>query len=89
MHMDAYQFYVIVVVSDSSLLTETVDLATSLYDYACGRIPNNLDLMMGLFNCYVREYAYVKQQQVDGFCRPPLSLVWVFIFSLGICDSYA
>ncbi|XP_010685884.2 N-terminal acetyltransferase B complex auxiliary subunit NAA25 isoform X2 [Beta vulgaris subsp. vulgaris] len=42
---------------------DRLDLATSLYDYACGRIPNNLDLMMGLFNCYVREYAYVKQQQ--------------------------
>ncbi|XP_021720964.1 N-terminal acetyltransferase B complex auxiliary subunit NAA25-like isoform X1 [Chenopodium quinoa] len=42
---------------------DRLDLATSLYDYACGRIPNNLELMMGLFNCYVREYAYVKQQQ--------------------------
>ncbi|XP_074301820.1 N-terminal acetyltransferase B complex auxiliary subunit NAA25-like isoform X1 [Silene latifolia] len=40
-----------------------LDLATSLYDYACAKIPNNLELMMGLFNCYVREYAYVKQQQ--------------------------
>ncbi|KAH9624384.1 hypothetical protein KSS87_011895 [Heliosperma pusillum] len=40
-----------------------LDLATSLYDYACAKIPNNLELMMGLFNCYVRQYAYVKQQQ--------------------------
>uniref|UniRef100_A0A7C9ARA7 Phagocyte signaling-impaired protein n=1 Tax=Opuntia streptacantha TaxID=393608 RepID=A0A7C9ARA7_OPUST len=40
-----------------------LDLATSLYDYACVKFPNNLELMMGLFNCYVREYAYVKQQQ--------------------------
>lgn len=42
---------------------DRLDLATSLYDYACSRIPNNLELMMGLFNCYVREYSYVKQQQ--------------------------
>lgn len=42
---------------------DRLDLATSLYDYACGKVPNNLELMMGLFNCYVREYAYVKQQQ--------------------------
>lgn len=40
-----------------------LDLATNLYDYACVKFPNNLELMMGLFNCYVREYAYVKQQQ--------------------------
>ncbi|CAO2840025.1 unnamed protein product [Amaranthus hypochondriacus] len=42
---------------------DRLDLATSLYDYACNKIPNNMELMMGLFNCYVREYAYVKQQQ--------------------------
>lgn len=41
-----------------------VDLATSCYEYACTKYPNNLELMMGLFNCYVREYSYVKQQQV-------------------------
>ncbi|KAH9309985.1 hypothetical protein KI387_037896, partial [Taxus chinensis] len=40
-----------------------VDLATSCYELACAKLPNNLDLMMGLFNCYVREYSYVKQQQ--------------------------
>lgn len=43
-----------------------VDMATSCYEYACGKFPNNLELMMGLFNCYVREYSFVKQQQVDG-----------------------
>lgn len=42
---------------------DRLDLATSCYEYACGKIPNNPDLMMGLFNCYVREYSYVKQQQ--------------------------
>ncbi|KAF3645351.1 hypothetical protein FXO38_19673 [Capsicum annuum] len=41
-----------------------LDMATSCYEYACGKFPNNLDLMMGLFNCYVREYSFVKQQQI-------------------------
>jgi N-terminal acetyltransferase B complex non-catalytic subunit len=40
-----------------------LDLATSCYAHACGKYPNNLELMMGLFNCYVREYSFVKQQQ--------------------------
>ncbi|KAK9279563.1 hypothetical protein L1049_013242 [Liquidambar formosana] len=40
-----------------------LDLATSCYEHACGKFPNNLELMMGLFNCYVREYSFVKQQQ--------------------------
>ncbi|XP_038901393.1 N-terminal acetyltransferase B complex auxiliary subunit NAA25 [Benincasa hispida] len=40
-----------------------MDLATSCYEYACGKFPNHLDLMMGLFNCYVREHSFVKQQQ--------------------------
>lgn len=42
----------------------SVDLATDCYEHACGKFPNNLELMMGLFNCYVREYSFVKQQQV-------------------------
>ena len=42
-----------------------VDLATSCYEYACGKFLNNLEIMMGLFNCYVREYSFVKQQQVS------------------------
>ncbi|GAB4860256.1 hypothetical protein Ancab_011737 [Ancistrocladus abbreviatus] len=42
---------------------DRLDLATNCYEYACGKFPNNLELMMGLFNCYVREYSYVKQQQ--------------------------
>ncbi|KAB2028652.1 hypothetical protein ES319_D05G111100v1 [Gossypium barbadense] len=41
-----------------------LELATSCYEHACGKFPNNLELMMGLFNCYVREYSFVKQQQV-------------------------
>ncbi|XP_023512979.1 N-terminal acetyltransferase B complex auxiliary subunit NAA25-like isoform X1 [Cucurbita pepo subsp. pepo] len=40
-----------------------MDFATSCYEYACGKFPNHLDLMMGLFNCYVRENLFVKQQQ--------------------------
>ncbi|KAH6765715.1 Tetratricopeptide repeat superfamily protein [Perilla frutescens var. hirtella] len=41
-----------------------LDMATSCYEHACTRYPNNLELMMGLFNCYVREYSFVKQQQI-------------------------
>ncbi|KAK6145231.1 hypothetical protein DH2020_022051 [Rehmannia glutinosa] len=41
-----------------------LDMATSCYDHACTKYPNNLELMMGLFNCYVREYSFVKQQQI-------------------------
>ncbi|CAK9164142.1 unnamed protein product [Ilex paraguariensis] len=41
-----------------------LDMATGCYEHACGRFPNNLELMMGLFNCYVREYSFVKQQQI-------------------------
>ncbi|XP_075519696.1 N-terminal acetyltransferase B complex auxiliary subunit NAA25-like isoform X1 [Primulina tabacum] len=41
-----------------------LDMATSCYEFACGKYPNNLELMMGLFNCYVREYSFVKQQQI-------------------------
>ncbi|XP_048420479.1 N-terminal acetyltransferase B complex auxiliary subunit NAA25 isoform X1 [Pyrus x bretschneideri] len=40
-----------------------LEMATSCYEYACGKFSNNLELMMGLFNCYVREYSFVKQQQ--------------------------
>ncbi|OVA02810.1 Multicopper oxidase [Macleaya cordata] len=40
-----------------------LDIATSCYEYACGKVSNNLELMMGLFNCYVRERSFVKQQQ--------------------------
>ncbi|XP_071716967.1 N-terminal acetyltransferase B complex auxiliary subunit NAA25 isoform X2 [Rutidosis leptorrhynchoides] len=40
-----------------------LDMATSCYEHACGKFPTNLELMMGLFNCYVREYSFVKQQQ--------------------------
>ncbi|XP_049406545.1 N-terminal acetyltransferase B complex auxiliary subunit NAA25 isoform X2 [Solanum stenotomum] len=41
-----------------------LDMATSCYEYAYAKFPNNLDLMMGLFNCYVRQYSFVKQQQI-------------------------
>ncbi|XP_039042977.1 N-terminal acetyltransferase B complex auxiliary subunit NAA25-like isoform X3 [Hibiscus syriacus] len=40
-----------------------LELATSCYEHACGKFPNNLELMMGLFNCYVGEYSFVMQQQ--------------------------
>ncbi|CAJ1960492.1 unnamed protein product [Sphenostylis stenocarpa] len=40
-----------------------LDLATACYEHACSKYPGNLELMTGLFNCYVREYSFVKQQQ--------------------------
>ncbi|PKU67320.1 peptide alpha-N-acetyltransferase [Dendrobium catenatum] len=42
---------------------DRLDLATQCYEHACRKFPNNLELLMGLFNCYVREYSFVKQQQ--------------------------
>ncbi|KAJ0742796.1 putative N-acetyltransferase B complex, non-catalytic subunit [Helianthus annuus] len=39
-------------------------MATSCCEYACGKFPNNLELVMGLFSCYVRGYSFVKQQQI-------------------------
>ncbi|GAU27259.1 hypothetical protein TSUD_125400 [Trifolium subterraneum] len=42
---------------------DRLDLATECYEHACGKFPNKMELMMGLFNCYVREYSFVKQQQ--------------------------
>ncbi|EPS70133.1 hypothetical protein M569_04628, partial [Genlisea aurea] len=41
-----------------------LDMATSCYEYACAKYSNSLELMMGLFNCYVHEYSFVKQQQI-------------------------
>ncbi|KAE8039358.1 hypothetical protein FH972_011778 [Carpinus fangiana] len=45
-----------------------LDLATSCYEYACGKFPTNLELMMGLFNCYVREYSFtaIKMYKLVG-----------------------
>lgn len=67
-------------------------MATSCYEYACGRFANNLELMMGLFNCYVREYSFVKQQQValslllyEICVSVPIVFVWfdgIYIFIL-------
>jgi N-terminal acetyltransferase B complex non-catalytic subunit len=42
---------------------DRLDLATECYEHACGKFPNKMELVMGLFNCYVREYSFVKQQQ--------------------------
>ncbi|KAL5071163.1 hypothetical protein RYX36_022050 [Vicia faba] len=32
-----------------------LDLATVCYEHACAKFPNKMELMMGLFNCYVRD----------------------------------
>lgn len=63
----------------------TVDLATNCYEYACGKFPNNMELMMGLFNCYVREYSFVKQQQVQYLQN---SLTWINVFTLVFYTSF-
>ncbi|CAD5162973.1 unnamed protein product [Musa acuminata subsp. malaccensis] len=41
-----------------------LDHASSCYEHACAKHPNNLEIMIGLFNCYVRECSFVKQQQI-------------------------
>ena len=35
------------------------DLPTSYYEYACGKIQNNLGLLMGFFNYSMHQYFYV------------------------------
>ncbi|KAH9570262.1 hypothetical protein CY35_02G031200 [Sphagnum magellanicum] len=37
--------------------------ATGCYEHACLKNPNNVELLTALFNCYVRQYVYIKQQQ--------------------------
>lgn len=59
-----------------------MDLATSCYEHACAKYPNNLEIMMGLFNCYVREYSYVKQQQVHGAHDAAFLLLIFILFSI-------
>ncbi|KAM0014360.1 putative N-acetyltransferase B complex, non-catalytic subunit [Helianthus debilis subsp. tardiflorus] len=39
-----------------------LDMATSCCEYACGKFPNNLELMMGLFSCYIA----IKMYKVAG-----------------------
>ena len=57
-----------------------VDLATSCYEHACVKFPNDLEIIMGLFNCYVREYSFVKQQQVWWYLGLVInSIIFVFL----------
>ena len=66
-----------------------MDLATGCYAHACGRFPNNLELMMGLFNCYVREYSFVKQQLVGLSAGEQfISLYFPFLMSCSVTDSH-
>ena len=48
-----------------------VEAATALFEYACSKIPKNTDYQIALFNCYARQYLYVKQQQVDYLKQYP------------------
>ncbi|CAK7351925.1 unnamed protein product [Dovyalis caffra] len=61
-----------------------LDLATGCYEYACSKFPSNLELMMGLFNCYVREYSFVKQQQICGTTRLIFSNYGVIFWQTAI-----
>ncbi|KAI3873528.1 hypothetical protein MKX03_009438 [Papaver bracteatum] len=40
------------------------DLAINFYEYACAEDSNSLGLMMGLFQCYVRESLFVNQLMI-------------------------
>ncbi|KAI3680078.1 hypothetical protein L2E82_50815 [Cichorium intybus] len=50
--------------SEDLTLIDDLTLRILQIEYACGRFPNNLELMMGLFDCYLRQYSFVKQQQI-------------------------
>jgi N-terminal acetyltransferase B complex non-catalytic subunit len=58
--------------------------ATTCYEKASNKTPNNIELMMGLFNCYVRDYSFLKQQHVcwlshynilGFFCNSPFNFL--------------
>ncbi|OAY65690.1 N-alpha-acetyltransferase 25, NatB auxiliary subunit, partial [Ananas comosus] len=53
----------VVHIDDLTLSTLQIWICYILLRACLCKIPNNLEIMMGLFNCYVREYSYVKQQQ--------------------------
>ncbi|XP_026441543.1 N-terminal acetyltransferase B complex auxiliary subunit NAA25-like isoform X1 [Papaver somniferum] len=40
-----------------------MDIAISCYEYATDTVPSSLDMLYGLFNCYIRVSAFLKQQQ--------------------------
>lgn len=60
-------------------LTLLADQATLCYELACRKVPNNLELMLGLFNCYVRDYSFLKQQQVSTYRS--WQIYWTLDFS--------
>ncbi|XWS71905.1 hypothetical protein CRYUN_Cryun03dG0178600 [Craigia yunnanensis] len=64
-----------------------LELATSCYEHACGKFPNNMELMTGLFNCYVREYSFVKQQQVKSSKCISLLVKKGFCYGLFVASS--
>ncbi|KZV25766.1 phagocyte signaling-impaired protein [Dorcoceras hygrometricum] len=58
-----------------------LDMATSCYEFACSKYPNNLELMMGLFNCYIA----IKMYKIAGEER---FLMWaVCSIQLQVCCS--
>ncbi|KAI3987272.1 hypothetical protein MKX01_031756 [Papaver californicum] len=57
-----------------------MDIAISCYEYASASLPNSLDMLYGLFNCYVRVSLFVKQQQTAlkmyKLCGEEMYLMW-------------
>ncbi|KAI3986915.1 hypothetical protein MKX01_014616 [Papaver californicum] len=57
-----------------------MDIAISCYEYASESLPNSLDMLYGLFNCYVRVSSFVKQQQTAlkmyKLCGEEMYLMW-------------
>ncbi|KAK4478605.1 hypothetical protein RD792_014093 [Penstemon davidsonii] len=41
-----------------------LEMATSRFKDVSVKYPDNLEVMEGLFDCYVHEYSFVKQQQI-------------------------
>ncbi|KAI3944358.1 hypothetical protein MKW98_006519 [Papaver atlanticum] len=68
-------------------LLERNDLAITFYEYACAEVPHDLGLMMGLFQCYVRESLFVNQLMIClkmyKLSREDKFLMWA-VFSIQL-----
>ncbi|KAI3923412.1 hypothetical protein MKW92_030013 [Papaver armeniacum] len=68
-------------------LLERNDLAITFYEYACAEVPHDLGLMMGLFQCYVRESLFVNQLmtclKMYKLSREDKFLMWA-VFSIQL-----
>ncbi|MCL7046150.1 hypothetical protein MKW94_006411, partial [Papaver nudicaule] len=66
---------------------ERNELATTFYERAGADVSNNLDTMMGLFQCYVRESSFIKQLKISlkmyKLSREDKFLMWA-VFSIQL-----